>query len=472
MTDTPACSATWARVTRLPTESAPSYLCIVTQMSRMRIPAHVVAPSPPSALSGASGAPPSRGCRTRPASATANSGRAAVRRRRRAAGDAAGRPGDRPVGAAGRGAGHRRPGRRRRRLGVDRGGTWPACASGWRSSARPAGGRRGHERGGRTRRAGSPAGRSSPGRTASSPLRGPGQPGHRAGVGRVAARPVPFVAVFPAPRVAVACGRDLGGHARRRDRRMQPAARAAARRRIRPPPRTVRIVPFVLIGVLGALAFASENAHQSWSAVFADEELGPVPGWAPWRPPCSPGRSRSPGSRPAASRGPRPRSCSPARPARPVRPSSPPRPPCSSRRPGWPWPQPERGAVPDPGRHRVQRDEHTAAGRRRSSRPCPIRVPPRPGLRRRLGRDLRPTGRDGGGRRPRRAAVWARAAAAAPERLRPAHPLGQFVLTVQPLGCSSVASERRSPSKSSPRGPNRRIASTSTPRPSYKASVV
>jgi MFS family permease len=34
-----------------------------------------------------------------------------------------------------------------------------------------------------------------------------------------------------------------------------------------------RIVPFVLIGVLGALAFASENAHQSWSAVFAHDGL-------------------------------------------------------------------------------------------------------------------------------------------------------------------------------------------------------
>jgi MFS family permease len=32
-------------------------------------------------------------------------------------------------------------------------------------------------------------------------------------------------------------------------------------------------VPFVLIGTLGALAFASENAHQSWSAVFAYDEL-------------------------------------------------------------------------------------------------------------------------------------------------------------------------------------------------------
>jgi MFS family permease len=35
-----------------------------------------------------------------------------------------------------------------------------------------------------------------------------------------------------------------------------------------------RTAPYVLIGVLGALAFASENAHQSWSAVFAHDELG------------------------------------------------------------------------------------------------------------------------------------------------------------------------------------------------------
>jgi len=33
------------------------------------------------------------------------------------------------------------------------------------------------------------------------------------------------------------------------------------------------VVPFLLVGALGALAFASENAHQSWSAVFAHGEL-------------------------------------------------------------------------------------------------------------------------------------------------------------------------------------------------------
>ena len=34
------------------------------------------------------------------------------------------------------------------------------------------------------------------------------------------------------------------------------------------------LLPLLTIGVLGALAFASENAHQSWSAVFAQDELG------------------------------------------------------------------------------------------------------------------------------------------------------------------------------------------------------
>ncbi|MFB4303904.1 MFS transporter [Actinomadura sp. NTSP31] len=41
-----------------------------------------------------------------------------------------------------------------------------------------------------------------------------------------------------------------------------------------PAPSTGRgIGPFLLIGALGALGFASENAHQSWSAVFAHDEL-------------------------------------------------------------------------------------------------------------------------------------------------------------------------------------------------------
>ncbi|MFG3552594.1 MFS transporter [Streptomyces sp. NPDC047725] len=40
-----------------------------------------------------------------------------------------------------------------------------------------------------------------------------------------------------------------------------------------PPAGRFGIVPLLPIGALGALAFASENAHQSWSAVFAQDEL-------------------------------------------------------------------------------------------------------------------------------------------------------------------------------------------------------
>lgn len=46
-----------------------------------------------------------------------------------------------------------------------------------------------------------------------------------------------------------------------------------------PRPRT-DLAPLVLIGALGALAFATENAHQSWSAVFAHRELQAGPGSA------------------------------------------------------------------------------------------------------------------------------------------------------------------------------------------------
>jgi MFS family permease len=34
------------------------------------------------------------------------------------------------------------------------------------------------------------------------------------------------------------------------------------------------LIPFALVGLVGALAFAVENAHQSWSAVFLQEEIG------------------------------------------------------------------------------------------------------------------------------------------------------------------------------------------------------
>jgi MFS family permease len=38
------------------------------------------------------------------------------------------------------------------------------------------------------------------------------------------------------------------------------------------------VVPLLLVGVLGALAFASENAHQSWGAVFMEDVLAAGPG--------------------------------------------------------------------------------------------------------------------------------------------------------------------------------------------------
>ena len=38
------------------------------------------------------------------------------------------------------------------------------------------------------------------------------------------------------------------------------------------------VVPLLLVGVLGALAFASENAHQSWGAVFMADVLATGPG--------------------------------------------------------------------------------------------------------------------------------------------------------------------------------------------------
>jgi len=41
-----------------------------------------------------------------------------------------------------------------------------------------------------------------------------------------------------------------------------------------------RFTPLLLVGVLGALAFASENAHQSWGAVFLEDELAAGAGFS------------------------------------------------------------------------------------------------------------------------------------------------------------------------------------------------
>jgi MFS family permease len=40
----------------------------------------------------------------------------------------------------------------------------------------------------------------------------------------------------------------------------------------------VAVAPLLLVGVLGALAFANENAHQSWGAVFLEDILATGPG--------------------------------------------------------------------------------------------------------------------------------------------------------------------------------------------------
>jgi MFS family permease len=42
----------------------------------------------------------------------------------------------------------------------------------------------------------------------------------------------------------------------------------------------VPVLPLLLVGVLGALAFASENAHQSWGAVFMEDVLSTGPGFS------------------------------------------------------------------------------------------------------------------------------------------------------------------------------------------------
>lgn len=38
--------------------------------------------------------------------------------------------------------------------------------------------------------------------------------------------------------------------------------------------------PYIAVGVVGALGFAAENAHQSWSAIFLEDELGAAVGLA------------------------------------------------------------------------------------------------------------------------------------------------------------------------------------------------
>ena len=62
----------------------------------------------------------------------------------------------------------------------------------------------------------------------------------------------------------------------RRDALGAATVRAAAAPR-RPARRAVPLAPLLVLGGLGALAFAVENAHQSWSALYLADELGAEP---------------------------------------------------------------------------------------------------------------------------------------------------------------------------------------------------
>jgi MFS family permease len=83
----------------------------------------------------------------------------------------------------------------------------------------------------------------------------------------------PFVIVAgAAAAVALALARGGG------DPERQPTARVDA------PPRPARpavpLAPLLVLGGLGALAFAVENAHQSWSALYLEDELDARPALA------------------------------------------------------------------------------------------------------------------------------------------------------------------------------------------------
>ncbi|NEA21772.1 MFS transporter [Actinomadura bangladeshensis] len=89
--------------------------------------------------------------------------------------------------------------------------------------------------------------------------------------GLVSAASLPLAVPFMA--VAVLC--LLAGTSLRKAPASGAAAPGHSRVPAAPPVPLGRrgAVPLLLIGALGALAFASENAHQSWSAVFAHVEL-------------------------------------------------------------------------------------------------------------------------------------------------------------------------------------------------------
>lgn len=81
---------------------------------------------------------------------------------------------------------------------------------------------------------------------------------------------VPFIVVATLSVTAGAC--VLGGLSRF-DRARPPAETSDPQAKAPAPTSTIRALPLLLVGALGALAFASENAHQSWGAVFFEDEL-------------------------------------------------------------------------------------------------------------------------------------------------------------------------------------------------------
>jgi MFS family permease len=80
---------------------------------------------------------------------------------------------------------------------------------------------------------------------------------------------LPFAAVL-----ALSVGAGAALHRILRDDDLDPASTAASG----PGDLRMPVVPLLLVGALGALAFASENAHQSWGAVYLEDVLATGPG--------------------------------------------------------------------------------------------------------------------------------------------------------------------------------------------------
>ena len=88
----------------------------------------------------------------------------------------------------------------------------------------------------------------------------------------------PFVVVAgAAAAVAIALARAARGAARDRVGAAPTGDARAGDAAPRPARPVVPLAPLLVLGGLGALAFAVENAHQSWSALYLEDELGAGP---------------------------------------------------------------------------------------------------------------------------------------------------------------------------------------------------